>query len=301
MVKKMALGRGLGALIEDANVSQPREERAEHQIVSSLVNEIDIDKIEANPYQPRSTFDDELLNELAESIGKLGIIQPITVRSHNGAFQLISGERRLRAAKIAGLKKIPAYVRTADDQGMLELALVENIQREDLDALEVALSYQRLIDECNLTHDKLSERVGKKRATISNYLRLLKLPVEIQAGIRERKLTMGHARAVVAVEDPISQLKIYRKVIDQDLSVRKTEELVRLAMEPKIIAIPSDETIAQGLELGVISGYRNKLNKLFGWGAEVKSTPKGGGKILIAYRTEEELEEIMAKISKLEE
>jgi ParB family chromosome partitioning protein len=301
MVKKMALGRGLGALIEDANVPQTREERAEHQIVSSLVNEIDIDKIEANPYQPRSTFDDELLNELAESIGKLGIIQPITVRSHNGAFQLISGERRLRAAKIAGLKKIPAYVRTADDQGMLELALVENIQREDLDALEVALSYQRLIDECNLTHDKLSERVGKKRATISNYLRLLKLPVEIQAGIRERKLSMGHARAVVAVEDPIAQLKIYRKVIDQDLSVRKTEELVREAMEPKKEASSNGETEGRSPEPESLVNYRSQLNKLFGWGAEVKPTPKGGGKIVIAYRTEEELQEIMGKFTKIEE
>ena len=181
----MVLGRGLGALIDGG--SDPMIDHEDHRVVTSeLVNEIELSKIDVNPFQPRTHFDEEALNELAESIKKLGIIQPITVRKVDGRYQLITGERRFRASKIAGLVNIPAYVRTADDQGMLEMALVENIQRQDLDAIEIAISYQRLIDECNLTQDNMSERVGKKRSTVTNYLRLLKLPVEIQAGIRDR-------------------------------------------------------------------------------------------------------------------
>lgn len=301
MTKKMALGRGLGALIEDAGMPQSREERVENKVTSSLVNEIDIDTIEANPFQPRNKFDEELLKELAESIAKLGIIQPITVRAFNGGYQLISGERRLRAAKIAGLKRIPAYVRTANDQSMLEMALVENIQRQDLDAIEVALSFQRLIDECSLTHDKVSERVGKKRATITNYLRLLKLPAEVQLGIREGKLSMGHARAIASVEDPFQLIKIFRKVLEQDLSVRKTEELVRYQLELKEVSeIAPDVEIAQEEPEEVIM-LRSKLNKLFGWGAELKKTTNGGGKIVISYRNQGELDEIIKKIDQLQE
>lgn len=297
----MALGRGLGALIEDAGMPQSREERVENKVTSSLVNEIDIDTIEANPFQPRNKFDEELLKELAESIAKLGIIQPITVRAFNGGYQLISGERRLRAAKIAGLKRIPAYVRTANDQSMLEMALVENIQRQDLDAIEVALSFQRLIDECSLTHDKVSERVGKKRATITNYLRLLKLPAEVQLGIREGKLSMGHARAIASVEDPFQLIKIFRKVLEQDLSVRKTEELVRYQLELKEVSeIAPDVEIAQEEPEEVIM-LRSKLNKLFGWGAELKKTTNGGGKIVISYRNQGELDEIIKKIDQLQE
>lgn len=301
MTKKMALGRGLGALIEDAGMPQSREERVEHKVTSSLVNEIDIDTIEANPFQPRNKFDEELLKELADSIAKLGIIQPITVRALNGGYQLISGERRLRAAKIAGLKRIPAYVRTANDQSMLEMALVENIQRQDLDAIEVALSFQRLIDECSLTHDKVSERVGKKRATITNYLRLLKLPAEVQLGIREGKLSMGHARAIASVEDPFQLIKIFRKVLEQDLSVRKTEELVRYQIELKEVSeVAPDLEIAQE-EPDDVTTLRSKLNKLFGWGAELKKTTNGGGKIVISYRNQGELDEIIKKIDKLQE
>ncbi|HCY00941.1 MAG TPA: chromosome partitioning protein ParB, partial [Bacteroidales bacterium] len=234
MAKKMALGRGLGALIDDADTMQQRDEDRLERSPVELVKEIDINKIKANPFQPRTSFDKEALQELSDSIKELGIIQPLTVRSIDGEYQLIAGERRLRAAKLAGLNKVPAYIRTADDQGMLEMALVENIQREDLDAIEVAISYQRLIDECSLTHDTLSERVGKKRATVTNYLRLLKLPAEIQLGIRERKLTMGHARAILPLESAELQLTAYNKILEQALSVRKIEELVRkLGQQPK--------------------------------------------------------------------
>jgi len=220
MVRKNALGRGLGALIEDAD-----KERYEN---IDSISEINIDLIETNPYQPRSKFDEEGLNELASSIKELGIIQPITVRKiTDGKFQLITGERRYRASIIAGLKKMPAYFRTADDQAMLELALVENIQREDLDSVEIAISYQRLIEECQLTQENLSDRVGRKRSTITNYLRLLKLPAEIQLGIREKKLTMGHARTLINIKDPKTQIKVFYRVIDEELSVRKTEEFVR--------------------------------------------------------------------------
>ena len=230
MARKNALGRGLGALIDDAD-------REKYENIDSI-SEINIDLIETNPYQPRSNFDEEGLNELASSIKELGIIQPITVRTlADGKFQLITGERRYRASIIAGLKKMPAYFRTADDQAMLELALVENIQREDLDSVEIAISYQRLIDECQLTQENLSDRVGRKRSTISNYLRLLKLPAEIQLGIREKKMSMGHARTLINIENPKTQIKVFYRVIDEELSERKTEELVRQMnkMQTKIL------------------------------------------------------------------
>ena len=226
MAKKNALGRGLGALI-DSNETEQRTVTVEEQEPRG-VDEVLTDAIEANPYQPRTIFDEEALDELASSIKEVGIIQPITVRKVDGnRFQLISGERRLRASKIAGIEKIPAYIREAEDQNMLEMALVENIQREDLDAIEVAISYQRLIDECKLTQESLSQRVGKKRATVANYLRLLKLPAEIQLGIKNQKVSMGHARSLVNIEEPKIQLSIYNKIVDQELSVRKVEDLVR--------------------------------------------------------------------------
>ena len=220
-MKKNALGRGLGALIDGVE-----KEVLDKKVEANL--EISIDSIDANPFQPRTRFDEQALEELASSIKELGIVQPLTVReTANGRFQLIAGERRLRAARIAGLTHVPAYVRTADDQAMLELALVENIQREDLDAVEVAISYQRLIEECRLTQEQLSDRVGKQRSTVANYLRLLKLPAEIQLGIKNKHLTMGHARTLVNIDDPKKQIKVYYKIIDDDLSVRSTEELVR--------------------------------------------------------------------------
>lgn len=297
MTKKMALGRGLGALIEDARDS--RNDTSEHTTISELVNEIEVEKIDLNPFQPRTTFDENALNELADSIRKLGIIQPITIRSVDGKFQLISGERRLRAAKIAGLKKIPAYVRTANDQGLLEMALVENIQREDLDAIEVAISYQRLIDECSLTQENLADRVGKKRATIGNYLRLLKLPADIQLGLRQSHLTMGHARALITIDDPIAQLKIYRKILDNELSVRKTEEEVR-ALQDNHPEKSQKQKNKQELPDTAAQLKDHLINRL-GLLADIKPGAKGDGKIVISYHNQEELEEIIQKFNKLEE
>jgi len=226
MAKKTGLGRGLGALIEDAK-TQPDS--------NSLTQEIEIDKIKTNPFQPRKNFDQEALADLAASIKQLGIIQPITIRknANSDQYQLISGERRLRASKLAGLKTIPAFVREADDQGMLEMALVENIQREELDAIEVAMSYQQLIDECKLTQDALSERVGKKRATVTNYLRLLKLPPKIQAGIKNKNISMGHARALISLPDEETQIMVFDQIIKYGFSVRKTEEVVKAIMKIK--------------------------------------------------------------------
>jgi len=299
MSKKMALGRGLGALIEGANDPAVNNEVVEHKITSELVNEIDLEKVDLNPYQPRTNFDAEALNELSESIKRLGIIQPITVRSVDGKFQLISGERRLRAAKLAGLKRIPAYIRTADDQGLLEMALVENIQREDLDAIEVAISYQRLIEECSLTQENLADRVGKKRATVGNYLRLLKLPADIQLGIRQSHLSMGHARALITIDDPIAQLKLYRAIIDKDLSVRKTEEEVRAIQEKHP---EKSQKLKANKDLPEIESQLKEhlINKL-GWAADIKPGAKGDGKIVISYHNEVELQEIIQKFNSLEE
>ncbi|MDX9846255.1 MAG: ParB/RepB/Spo0J family partition protein [Tenuifilaceae bacterium] len=304
MVKKMALGRGLGALIEEAETPQQRADaKAEEKSSSNdLVKEIDINKIEANPYQPRTTFDQVALEELSDSIRELGIIQPLTVRQVGDKYQLISGERRLRAAKLAKLDTVPAFIRTANDQGMLEMALVENIQREDLDAIEVAISYQRLIDECKLTHDNLSERVGKKRATVTNYLRLLKLPAEIQLGLKERKLSMGHARALVSLEDKASQIDIFHKIIEEDLSVRKAEELAKLIAAPVQPQPNEKPTPEEDGETPVeLTDFQKKLQDFFGWGVEVKPGKKGSGKIVINYRTHGELEEIMERFNRFSE
>ena len=302
MVKKQALGRGLGALIEDAESPKQRTEVREESKSNDLVQEIDINKIEANPFQPRTSFDKEALQELSDSIKELGIIQPLTVRQLDGGYQLISGERRLRASKLAGLKTVPAFIRTANDQGMLEMALVENIQREDLDAIEVAISYQRLIDECKLTHDNLSERVGKKRATVTNYLRLLKLPAEIQLGLRDRKLSMGHARALISLESKEHQLGIFQKILEEDLSVRKAEELAKTIAEPSQPRPkedkPTEEKTAIPEEL---DNFQKKLQDVFGWGVEVKPGKKGSGKIVINYRTPGELGELMERFNRFGE
>lgn len=227
MTKKQALGRGLGALIDGVE-----KEVLERKVEPNM--DIAIDSIDGNPFQPRSHFDEQSLEELAASIRQVGIVQPLTVReTAGGRYQLIAGERRLRAARLAGLSHVPAYIRTADDQAMLELALVENIQREDLDAMEVAITFQRLIEECRLTQEQLSDRVGKQRSTISNYLRLLRLPAEIQLGIRNKSIMMGHARTLVNIENPKTQMDVYYRIIDDDLSVRQVEELVRSLQSKK--------------------------------------------------------------------
>ncbi len=296
IAKKNALGRGLGALIEEA--AEPIKQEAP----ASSINEIDIDLIEVNPFQPRKHFDEEALNELAISIKELGIIQPITVRQlESGRYQLITGERRFRASQLAGLKKLPAYVRIADDQAMLELALVENIQREDLDAIEVAISYQRLIEECSLTQENLSERVGKKRSTVTNYLRLLKLPAEIQVGIRNRKLSMGHARALVNVESAEMQLDIFNQIVEDDLSVRQVEDLVRQLNEPQ----PEVETVPKVLKPSKESlpaefdNYKTQLRSIFNSKVELKRDNKGTGKIVIPFNTDSELIQIMSLVEKV--
>jgi ParB family chromosome partitioning protein len=294
MAKKNALGRGLGALIDNSE-EQPGSQPQHNKIGS--VAEVTIDEIDANPYQPRTIFDEETLDELASSIKEIGIILPITVRrTDKGRYQLISGERRLRASKIAGLEKIPAYIRVANDQNMLEMALVENTQREDLDAIEISISYQRLIDECNLTQENLSQRIGKKRTTIANYLRLLKLPAEIQLGIKEHKVSMGHARALVTIENPKNQLKIYAKIIDQELSVRKVEELVRkLGQEEeqkkefsKIDKLPRE-----------YEELKTHLQSFFNTDVEFNRNNKGSGKIVITFKSDDDLERIIAIFDKL--
>jgi ParB family transcriptional regulator, chromosome partitioning protein len=284
--KRSALGRGLGALIEDANLKP-----------EASISEIEIRLIETNPFQPRSGFSEESLQELASSIRQIGIIQPITVRKLSvNRYQLIAGERRLRASVMAGLTRIPAYVRTADDLSMLELALVENIQREDLDPIEVAISYQRLIEECNLTQESMSDRVGKKRSTISNYLRLLKLPADIQLGLRTAKLSMGHARALINMDDPAIQLVVYQKVLDNDLSVRKTEELVRQIQtngpsKPKPKTEPSHEQ----------AQLQEQLKRYFDVGVEFKRNSKGRGTIVLSFSSDDELEKILGKLDGIKE
>lgn len=228
---KNVLGRGLAALIDEAEPASSSELGIPEL---NSVNEISLDNIETNPFQPRNYFDENLLSELAESIKIQGIIQPITVRKLSEyQYQIISGERRWRASKIAGKTTIPAYVRQADDQQMLEMGLIENIQREDLNAIEISIAYQRLMTECNLKQEDLGDRVGKNRATVANYLRLLKLPPDIQIAVRDNKISFGHARAIISVENIENQLNIFKKITDEDLSVRKTEDLVRLFAEPK--------------------------------------------------------------------
>lgn len=296
MAKKNALGRGLGALIEN-NEEQRGSNHQPHRI--SGVAEVSIDEIDANPYQPRTIFDEESLEELASSIREIGIIQPITVRkSANNRFQLISGERRLRASKMAGINKVPAYLREANDQNMLEMALVENIQREDLDAIEVAISYQRLVDECDLTQELLSQRVGKKRATVANYLRLLKLPAEIQLGIKNKKVSMGHARSLVNIDDPRKQLSIYGKIIDQELSVRKVEDLVRKLSEVSDEQVNDDDKAKLELKKEY-EDLKKHLITFFNTSVQFNRDNKGKGKIVIPFKSDDELERIIAIFDKL--
>jgi ParB family chromosome partitioning protein len=291
MTKKFALGRGLGALIEGVE-----KEVLEKKVEANM--QIVIESIDANPFQPRTRFDEQALEELASSIKQLGIVQPLTVReSANGRFQLIAGERRLRAAKIAGLTHVPAFIRTADDQAMLELALVENIQREDLDAVEVAISYQRLIEECKLTQEQLSDRVGKQRSTVANYLRLLKLPAEIQLGIKNKQLTMGHARTLVNIDDPKKQIKVYYKIIDDDLNVRNTEELVR-SLQTETLKDTSKVEKKKKLN-DDFSQLSNHLEKLFSSKVNFRINEKGKGKIVIQFDSPEEMERILGVFDRL--
>ncbi|MDR9374940.1 MAG: ParB/RepB/Spo0J family partition protein [Schleiferiaceae bacterium] len=283
------MGKGLAALLKDEQeVTSAHDEKAP-EVVGNIA-ELDLESIEENPHQPRTLFNQEALEELAASVKELGIIQPITVRKEDGGrFQIISGERRFRAAKLAGLETIPAYVRLADDQSMLEMALVENIQREELDSIEIALSYERLIDECQLTQEAMSERVGKKRSTITNYLRLLKLQPLIQAGLRDKMISMGHARALVNVEEEETQLELYQKAIAREWSVRQTEEAVRKAKEGK-----KQKTSASSPP--ELPEKNQKMRDELAHGLEVpvdlKRSKRGKGKIVISFESDRELKRL---------
>jgi len=291
MTKKNALGRGLGALIDGVE-----KEVLERKVEPNL--NISLDSIDGNPFQPRSHFDEQALEELAASIRKLGIVQPLTVReTGNGRYQLIAGERRLRAARLAGMTHIPAYIRTADDQAMLELALVENIQREDLDSIEVAISFQRLIEECKLTQEQLSDRVGKQRSTIANYLRLLRLPAEIQLGIRNKHLMMGHARTLVNIENPKIQMDVYYRIVDGDLSVRQVEELVR-HLQSAGIKDPAKREKRKKLNEDFIQ-LSEHLNRIFSTRVNFRINEQGKGKIVIPFENPEEMERILGVFDRL--
>lgn len=281
--RKNALGRGLGALLQDAvDTNAPvNDSHAAFPLIP-------IDEIQVNPYQPRTMFDEEALNELCESIKNQGLIQPITVRRlADGTFQLVSGERRLRASKMAGVKEIPAFVRDVDDSVMLELALVENIQRENLNAIEVALTFEKLIEECNITQDELSQKIGKKRSTVTNYLRLLKLPIEIQAGIRDEKITMGHARALVNIESLDLQLDIFHRILKEQLSVRQVEDIVRNSAQTKPV---KNKPIGKSHPAAV--HIREKLVSRLGVKISVKSGNDGEGSITIRYKNQEQLQQL---------
>ncbi|MDL5045717.1 ParB/RepB/Spo0J family partition protein [Oscillatoria amoena NRMC-F 0135] len=292
MTKKKALGRGLNALLSDSNVDERLETDVPvtHTTPAGGILEIPLEQIEVNPFQPRTHFDQEALQELADSIKVHGIIQPITVRrlAHN-QYQLISGERRLQASRLAGLKTIPSYVRLADDQQMLEMSLIENIQRENLNAIEIALSYQRLISECNLKQDELGDRVGKNRATVTNYLRLLKLPPDIQIAVRDNRITMGHARAIINVESPDTQLFIFNKILSDDLSVRKVEELVR-ELASKRETKPG--TVVAPAANREMTQLQSRLSSHFGTRVAVKSDGKKG-EIKIPFLSIEDLNRIL--------
>jgi ParB family transcriptional regulator, chromosome partitioning protein len=291
--RRNALGRGLSALLSDSeesnNTHEPevivQNEPARH------VSEISIDSIETNPYQPRTHFDLVALEELSHSIQVQGIIQPITVRSMGvDTYQLISGERRLQASKMAGLKRIPAYVRTADDEQMLEMALIENIQRQDLNPMEIALAYQRLVEELNLKLEDLGDKVGKKRATVNNYLRLLKLPPEIQIGLKEAKLSMGHARALINIENVDDQLTVYRAILEGDLSVRKVEEMVRALAERSAKKPSSKPSAAKDIH---IQRLERKLEEKFGSRVAISQSGQGRGELKIGFESTEDLNRIL--------
>lgn len=283
------LGRGLGALLQDSDGGGRHPKPSPFETISTMT-EISLGQIETNPFQPRSRFDQEALNELADSIRTQGIIQPITVRQMGrDHYQLISGERRLQASKIAGLTHIPAYVRTANDQQMLEMALIENIQRENLNSMEIALSYQRLITECSLKQEELGERVGKNRTTVNNYIRLLKLPPIIQASLRDNVISMGHARAIINIDNPDKQITLFKKIVDEDWSVRKVEEAVRnldAAVDvesPRKVTLPKQE----------IRSLQFKLSSLFGTKVSIKADEKHKGEIKIPFTSQDELNKIL--------
>lgn len=290
MGKKNALGRGLDALISFTDGESQG---------STSINEVELDRIKPNPDQPRTSFDEEALEELAASIRKIGIVQPITLRDEgDGFYQIIAGERRYRASILAGLETIPAYIKAASDNELMEMALVENIQREDLNSIEIALAYQNLIEMLTITQEQLSERVGKKRATITNYLRLLKLPADVQMGVKDKKIDMGHARALVTINDPVQQLAVYNLILKEGLSVRKVESIVRELAEAKDNPAkddkkgkPSQKSSSDDFDI-----LKQHLSNYFKTNVQFNCNKQGKGKITIPFGNPEELEHIIAML-----
>ena len=295
-VKKQALGRGLSALLKDPenDIKSVSDTNAD-KVVGNII-ELDIDSIEINPFQPRTNFNEEQLQELASSIKELGVIQPITVRKLDfNKYQLISGERRLRASKLVGLTSIPSYIRIANDNESLFMALVENIQRHDLDPIEIALSYQRLIEEIQLTQEQMSDRVGKKRSTIANYLRLLKLDPIIQTGIRDGFISMGHGRAIINVDNQDIQADIYQKIVSQNLSVRETEALVKSYQESLRPVVSKSK---KATSFSISEDNKKSFTNFFGSKIEVKLASNGKGKITIPFHSEEDFNRILKLINR---
>jgi len=285
-VKRNALGRGLDSLISMDDVPAAG---------SSAINDIPLDRIAVNPDQPRRTFDEEALEELAGSIRELGIIQPLSLRKTGpDSYQIIAGERRYRAAKLAGLHSVPAYIRTASDTELTEMALIENIQREDLNAIEIALTFRKLIDQYNLTQERLSERIGKKRATVANFLRLLKLPAEVQLGLRDKRLDMGHARALLTIPDPALQLKLYNEILKNDLSVRRVEELAKAYQKGEIPKTPVKPKQTSRYSSDDFDILKKHLSATFQTSVGFKCDNTGKGIITFSFKGDEELERLIA-------
>lgn len=291
--KKRGLGRGLDAILQSPETDITSSDISGNY-VAGAVAEINIDFIEANPFQPRTDFDESALNELAESIKTQGVIQPVTVRKMGrDKYQLISGERRLRASKMAGLKTIPVFIRVANDEQMLEMALIENTHREGLNAIEIALSYQRLIEECNITQEQLSEKVGKDRSTVTNFLRLLKLPPEVQVALRDGFISMSQARAIINIEDKTKQLVILKEIIDKDLSVRQVEELVR-SLNYKNVKTKKQKDVLPEAFIFTVDSLSKSLNTK----VKINRNSKGKGSLTIDFKNDEDFERLIALINK---
>lgn len=304
MIKnKSGLGRGLDALISIDDTTSP-------DFAPSSINEIEIDLIHANPLQPRHDFDQQAIEDLAASIGHIGIIQPITLRQEeDGTYLIVAGERRFRAAQIAGLETIPAYIRKVSDDDVMEMALIENIQREDLNAIEIALAYQQLQARHGCTQEELATRVGKSRATVANFMRLLRLPAEIQLALKEKKLSMGHARAILPIEEPEQQVKLFHRITDQDLSVRKVEALVKDYLEGRILDFGENEASAKpkaqsqaasAQSSEILEAMQNHLSQMFSTKVRMSCNEKGQGKITIPFKTDQDLQNILSLLDSIE-
>jgi ParB family transcriptional regulator, chromosome partitioning protein len=290
-IRKGSLGRGLEAILQSPDTDITSKDISGNYVVGAIAN-IAIEKIETNPFQPRNQFEDTALNELAGSISEQGIIQPLTVRKLGyDKYQIISGERRLRASKIAGLTEVPCYIRVANDEEMLELALIENIHREDLNPIEIGISYQRLMEECKLTQEELSKRIAKQRSTIANYMRLLKLPAEVQVAIRDKHITMGHARSFISLENRDDQLKLLAEILEKELSVREVEKKVQELRKVKVKKRPAP--LPQKYQ-----SFSNTLSDELGTKVQLKKDNKGKGTIVISFASDQEFERIAAKLSK---